>query len=189
MTIENSEKPDRLRVLLGVSGGIAAYKAVELARRLGTGNAAVRTVMTQAACMLVGPKSFEAVTGSPVHVDMWETSPPESISHVSLAQWADVVVVAPATADAIAKIANGICDDLLSTLICACWPKPVLLAPAMNDAMWQNPAVQRNVERLGKTGYTLIGPETGPLACGRDAIGRMSEPEKIVEAIFKSSRP
>jgi phosphopantothenoylcysteine decarboxylase/phosphopantothenate--cysteine ligase len=175
---------DGLKVLLAVTGGVAACKAVQLAGRLARAGAAVRTVMTDAACRLVGPKSFEAVTGMGVYTDMWQMGPPDSIGHVKLADWAEVVVVAPATADVIAKIANGICDDLASTVVCACWGTSVILAPAMNDRMWKNPAVQSNVKRLVEAGYTVVGPEKGPLACGREGVGRMSEPEKIIEQIL-----
>ena len=107
------------------------------------------------------------------------------IGHVNLADWADVVVVAPATANIIGKFANGICDDLLSTVLCACWAKPTVFAPAMNEKMWTNPAVQQNVKTVKKMGFEIIGPEKGRLACGAEGIGRMSEPEDILEAIEK----
>ena len=176
---------DNLKVLLGVSGGVAAYKAVDLASKLTGAGSKVKTVMTENACRLVGPKSFEAVTNSAVFTSLWETPGGYEISHIALLDWADVVVVAPATANIIGKIANGICDDLLSTVLCACWAKPGLLAPAMNSNMWDNPAVQRNVEIVKKMGFELIGPEEGRLACGAEGIGRMSEPEDILEAIEK----
>jgi phosphopantothenoylcysteine decarboxylase/phosphopantothenate--cysteine ligase len=202
---------ENLTILLGVTGGVAAYKAVELASRLTAGGAKVTTVMTENACRLVGPKSFEAVTGSAVYTSLWNPSdtqfaicdlrpdkPPVKLGakylaprftrgsvHISLVDWAELVVVAPATANIIGKIANGICDDLLSTTLCACWAKPKLLVPAMNNNMWENPAVQRNVEILKKMGYELIGPVKGRLACGTEAIGRMAEPQDILEAIEK----
>jgi len=172
-----------LNVLLSVSGGVAAYKAVDLASRLTAAGAAVKTVMTENACRLVGPRSFEAVTGSAVFTSMWDRPEEHKISHIALADWADIVVVVPATANIIGKIANGICDDLLSTMLCTCWAKPALLAPAMNDNMWNNPAVQRNVETVKQMGFGLIGPEVGRLACGTEAIGRMAEPQAILEAI------
>jgi phosphopantothenoylcysteine decarboxylase/phosphopantothenate--cysteine ligase len=172
-----------LNVLLGVSGGVAAYKAVDFARKLTAAGAKVKTVMTENACRLVGPKSFEAVTGSAVFTSLWDMSEEYKISHVALVEWAEVVVVAPATANIIGKIANGICDDLLSTTLCTCWAKPTLLAPTMNNNMWDNPAVQRNVEKVKGMGFHLTGPEVGPLACGTEGIGRMSEPEDILEAI------
>ena len=174
-----------LNVLLGVSGGVAAYKAVDLASKLAGAGAKVKTVMTENACKLVGPKSFEAVTSSAVLTSMWETAEGHDIGHIALLDWADVVVVAPATANIIGKIANGICDDLLSTVLCACWVKPVLLAPAMNSNMWNNPAVQQNIKTVKKMGFELIGPEKGRLACGAEGMGRMSEPQDIIRAIEK----
>jgi phosphopantothenoylcysteine decarboxylase/phosphopantothenate--cysteine ligase len=174
-----------LNILLGVSGGVAAYKAVDLASKITTAGAQVNTVMTENACEFVGPKSFEAVTGLAAYTSMWDTPQQFEISHVSLAEKADIVVVAPATANIIGKAANGICDDLLSTTLCACWQKPVLIAPAMNSNMWNNPAVQQNVEKIKQMGVKLIGPECGRLACGTEGIGRMAEPEDILEQIEK----
>jgi phosphopantothenoylcysteine decarboxylase/phosphopantothenate--cysteine ligase len=174
-----------VQVLLGVSGGIAAFKAVDLASKLTGAGAKVRTVMTENACRLVGPKSFEAVTQSPVYTDLWGASEDYKVGHVALAEWADIVVVAPATANIIGKIANGICDDLLSTVLCTCWAKPAFLAPAMNENMWNNPAVQRNIETVKKMGLEVAGPERGRLACGAEGIGRMSEPHDVLEAIEK----
>lgn len=172
-------------ILLGVTGGVAAYKAVDLAGKLTGAGAEVKTVMTEAACRFVGPKSFEAVTQSAVFTSMWSEPEEFNIGHIALADWADVVIVAPATADMIAKAAHGICDDLLSTTLCACWAKPTLFAPAMNNRMWENPATQANVETLKKRGVRLIGPEEGRLACGASGPGRMSEPQDIMEAIIK----
>ncbi|MEA3225264.1 MAG: flavoprotein [Planctomycetota bacterium] len=180
---------DNLNIVLGVTGGIAAYKAVDLASKLTARGAKVNTVMTEAACRLVGPKSFEAVTRSAVYETMWNTSEEYEISHIALVDSADVVVVAPATANIIGKIANGICDDLLSTVLCACWPRiesgAALLAPAMNDKMWANPVVQNNVKILKELGFKLTGPVEGRLACGAEGLGRMSEPQDIIEAIEK----
>jgi phosphopantothenoylcysteine decarboxylase/phosphopantothenate--cysteine ligase len=176
---------DKVNILLCVSGGIAAYKAVDLASKLTVGGAKVKTVMTANACRLIGPKSFEAVTGSAVFLDLWAPVEEYKVSHVALAKWADIVVAAPATADIIGKIANGICDELVSTTLCTSWAKPILLAPAMNSDMWNNPVVQRNVERIKEMGFRLIGPEVGRLACGPEGVGRMSEPKDIMEAIEK----
>ena len=210
---------DNLNILLGVSGGIAAYKAVELASKLTAGGAIVNTVMTENACRLVGPKSFEAVTCSSVYTggqgrltaenaemkeikkDTFSAGSANSAvkntqyaahqkpAHINLADWADIVVVAPATANIIGKIANGICDDLLSTTLCACWPLiksgAALLAPAMNNNMWANAAVQRNVKTVKEMGFKLIGPVKGRLACGTEAIGRMAEPLDILKTIEK----
>jgi phosphopantothenoylcysteine decarboxylase/phosphopantothenate--cysteine ligase len=174
-----------LNILVGVSGGISAYKAVDLASRLTAAGAKVRTVMTENAYQLIRPKSFEAVTSQPVYTSLWNTTEEHKISHVSLAKWADVVAIVPATADIIGKIANGICDDLLSTTICTCWAKPVLAAPAMNEDMWNNPAVQRNIKTIKEMGFEIIGPEKGRLACGTEGMGRMSEPKGILEALEK----
>ena len=198
-----------VNILLGVSGGVAAYKAVDLASKLVAAGATVSTVMTEAACQLVGPKSFEAVTRSAVFISLWdldsrcwildtrrvlenenrESGIGNRARHVNLADWADIVIVAPATADIIGKIANGICDDLLSTTLCACWPLiksgSALLAPAMNNNMWDNPAVQRNIKTVKQMGFKLIGPVKGRLACGTEAIGRMAEPQDIIKAIEK----
>lgn len=176
---------DSVGVLLGVTGGIAAYKAVDLASKLTAGGARVTVVMTDNACELIGPKSFEAVTGSAVYTSLWDYTAEHEIEHVSLAETADIVVVAPATANIIGKMANGICDDLLSTTLCVCWSKPMLLAPAMNENMWNNPAVQQNVKILKGRGVMTIGPEKGRLACGTEGVGRMVEPRDILEAVAK----
>jgi phosphopantothenoylcysteine decarboxylase/phosphopantothenate--cysteine ligase len=172
-----------LNILLGVTGGIAAYKAVDLASKLTAAGAFVRTVMTDNACRFVVPKSFEAVTRGPVFTTLWSAAEQFQSAHISLADWAHVVVVAPATANIIGKVASGICDDLLSTTLCVCWGKPTLFAPAMNDRMWGNPAVQRNVEMLRQAGVQIVGPSVGRLACGAEAVGRMAEPAEILAAI------
>ncbi len=194
---EKRSNLEGLNILLGVTGGVAAYKAVDLASKLTAGGAKVNTVMTEAACRLIGPKSFEAVTNSAVFTSLWNSSGEYKLtnhagrepSHIKLADWADVVVVAPATANIIAKVANGICDEILSTILCACWPLikagATLLAPAMNDNMWTNPAVQNNVKTVQEMGFQLIGPEKGRLACGKNAIGRMAEPQDIYKAVEK----
>ena len=180
---------DNLNILLGVTGGVAAYKAVDLASKLTAGGARMKTIMTESACRLVGPKSFEAVTRSAVFTTMWGTPGEYQISHIELIDWADIVVVAPATANILGKIANGICDDMLSTTLCSCWPlvesAAVLLAPAMNNNMWANPAVRHNVKMLEERGFKFIGPAEGRLACGTEGIGRMSEPHEILSAIEK----
>jgi phosphopantothenoylcysteine decarboxylase/phosphopantothenate--cysteine ligase len=178
-----------INILLGVTGGVAAYKAVDLASKLTASGAKVNTVMTENACRFIGPKSFEAVTSSGVFIDMWSTPEQFRFGHIALADWADIVVVAPATANIIGKVAHGICDDLLSTLLCACWPLiqsgAALFAPAMNDKMWVNPAVQNNVEAIRKMGIRIVGPAEGRLACGTKGLGRMAEPQDIAEAIEK----
>jgi len=197
VVVKRNEMLDNLNILLGVTGGVAAYKAVDLASKLTAAGARVKTVMTEAACELVGPKSFEAVTRSEVFTTMWSTLSSKGrltaeeyqISHIDLVDWADVVVVAPATANMIGKVANGICDDLLSTVLCACWSLVesgrTLMAPAMNNHMWENPAVQSNVETIKERGFQVTGPVEGRLACGAEGIGRMSEPQDILEAIEK----
>lgn len=178
-----------LNILLGVSGGIAAYKAVDLASKLTAAGAKVKTVMTENACRFVAPKSFETVTCSSVFTTLWSTPQEYKTSHIALLDWANIIVVAPATADIIGKVANGICDDFLSTTLCACWPLiktgSALLAPAMNKNMWENPMVQRNAETLKKMGFQLVGPVTGRLACGEEGMGRMAEPQDILKVIVE----
>lgn len=176
---------EKKKILLGVTGGIAAYKAVDLASRLIGCGATVRTIMTESAKELVGPKSFEAVTRQGVYTSLWESAEKYDIEHISLAEWADVIVIAPATANIIGKIAGGICDDLLSTIACVSWNKRILMAPAMNSNMWSSPIVQSNVEKLVKLGFSMVGPEKGRLACGAEGIGRMSEPVDIIKQIEK----
>jgi phosphopantothenoylcysteine decarboxylase len=168
-------------VLLGVTGGIAAYKAAALASRLVQAGAGVTVVMTRSATQLVGPKTFEALTGRPVGLDVFGPSPHP---HIELGEKADVLCVAPATANILAKAAHGLADDLLSTLLLA-FDGPVLMAPAMNTRMWQKPAVKRNIEQLTADGVQLIGPEEGYLSCGTTGYGRMASPEAIFDAIAK----
>jgi len=182
---KNKSSLSGLDVLLGVTGGVAAYKAVELASKLASAGAKVTTVMTQNACKFIQPRSFQAVTASMVYTSMWLETSEYKIEHVCIAEQARIVVVAPATANIIAKMANGICDDLLSTTLCACWQKPVVVAPAMNENMWNNPAVQWNIKSLKEMGFELTGPRTGRLACGSEGVGRMSEPQDILKAIEK----
>ena len=181
---KQTAKLDGLKIMLGVSGGIAAYKAIDLASKLTASGAEVRTVLTENALHLVGAKSFEAVTGGPAYTGLWDAEE-FKIGHINLADWADIVLVAPATANIIGKFAGGICDDLLSTTLCACWAKPMLFAPAMNDKMWANPAVQENVKFIERIGAELTGPRQGRLACGAEGIGRMAEPQEILEAVEK----
>ena len=185
---EKITKISGLKVLLGVSGGVAVFKAVDLASKLTAAGAFVDTVMTENACKFVLPKSFEAVTGRAVYTSMWENPAGFQIEHIRLADSADVVVVAPATANIIGKAANGICDDLLSTALCACWQKKVLFAPAMNEKMWTNPAVQKNVKILKEMSFEIIGPEKGRLACGTEGIGRMAEVADIIGRLEKITK-
>lgn len=172
------------KILLGISGGIAAYKAADLAGKLTGAGAQVKTIMTENACRLVTPVCVQAVTGQPVYTTMWSGPEDFKIGHIELADWADAVVVAPATANIIAKAACGLCDDLLTTTLCVCWNKPVLLAPAMNSRMWANPMVQDNLAHLQeRLKFRTIGPDTGRLACGAEGVGRMAEPTAILDAI------
>ena len=167
-------------ILLGISGGIAAYKSAMLVSRLVQHGFGVSVVMTKAATELVAPKTFEALSGQPVR---WSTFRSDRIhAHIELARDADLFCVAPATANIIGKAANGIADDLLSTLILS-FEGPLLFAPAMNETMWKKLAVQRNVRQLIEDGAVLIGPESGRMSCGETGCGRMSEPEQIFEKI------
>ena len=165
-------------VVLGVTGGIAAYKAAALASLLTKNGAKVRCVLTRHACEFITPMTFAAVTGQEAMVD--EFAPRRDIAHISLAKEADLFLVAPATADILAKFAAGVADDLLTSAFLAN-PAPVLLAPAMNANMWRHPATQANVSLLASRGVRFVGPESGHLACGDADIGRMSEPDVIFE--------
>ena len=168
------------KIVVGVTGGIAAYKACDLVSRLKKRGAQVRVVLTEHACQFVQPLSFETLSGNPAYTDSFDRK--YEIGHVALAKWADLLLIAPATANCMAKMACGITDDLLSTT-CLAVRCPVLVAPAMNSAMWRNPATQANLELLRSRGVRFVGPEAGHLACGDDDVGRMSEPEQIVEAV------
>ena len=168
------------RVLLGVTGGIAAYKACILTRLLTQAGATVQVVMTPSATRFVGPDTFAALSGRPAYTEVWEE--PGSVLHVRLARQAHMAVVAPATANVIAKLARGIADDLLtSTLLEATCP--LVLAPAMHSGMWEHPATQANVRALQERGTAVVGPATGPLAAGDEGTGRMAEPEDILAAV------
>jgi len=187
--MSKSESSDLRRVLLGVSGGIAAYKAAELARLLmkgspGDGGAKcdVRVIMTAAAREFVAPLTFESLTGNPVATEMFSARTEPAHVHIELARWAEVMVIAPATADILAKMALGLADDLLSTTALAC-ERPVVIAPAMNSAMWAHPAVEANYATLRMRGSVFVGPAKGDLACGESGPGRMSEPPEIATAV------
>jgi phosphopantothenoylcysteine decarboxylase/phosphopantothenate--cysteine ligase len=167
-------------VLLGVSGGIAAYKAVLVARLLKVAGAEVTVVLTEAATRFVGADTFAAVTGEPAYTSLWER--PGEVLHVRLARRAEIAIVAPATANTLSRLADGVADDLLSaTLLEATCP--VVVAPAMHSGMWEHAATRANVETLRSRGVTVVGPATGPLAHGDEGIGRLSEPEDIVAAV------
>ena len=168
------------RIVLGVTGGIAAYKACELVSGLKKRGAQVRVVLTENAARFVPPLSFEALSGNPAHVDTF--APRDGMEHIALAKWAELFVIAPATANCLAKLACGIGDDLLSTTALA-MTCPLLIAPAMNANMYRHPATRANLATLRSRGARVVGPDSGRLACGDDDIGRMSQPEAILEAI------
>ncbi|MDA0820906.1 MAG: bifunctional phosphopantothenoylcysteine decarboxylase/phosphopantothenate--cysteine ligase CoaBC [Proteobacteria bacterium] len=170
------------RIVLIVSGGIAAYKALELVRRLRDGGASVRVVMTEAAQRFVGQLSFQALSGEPVHTDLLDPAAEAAMGHIEIARWADGVVVAPATADFLARLRAGAANDLAST-ICLATSAPILLAPAMNQQMWQNMATKDNVATLIKRGLRSVGPDSGAQACGEFGPGRMAEPVAIAAAL------
>ena len=176
------------RVLLGVTGGIAAYKAADLASRLIKSELEVKVLMTDAARRFIQPLTFSALTGNPVPGDMFSAEQEVTIGHIDLARWADIMVVAPATANFLAKAACGLGDDLLSTVVLAT-RAPLLVAPAMNPMMWDNRAVQENVERLKNRGVEITGPASGVTACGEEGLGRMEEPADIAEEIYRLLSP
>jgi phosphopantothenoylcysteine decarboxylase/phosphopantothenate--cysteine ligase len=169
-------------IIFGVTGGIAAYKAAGIVSRLKALGADVHVIMTRNATKFITPLTFRVLSGNPVAIDMFDPSHPHGTEHISLADMADIVVVAPATANIIGKVANGIADDLLSTVIMAT-RAPVLFAPAMNVHMYENPIVQGNIEKLKGYGYSFVGPEEGPLACGYEGRGRLAREEEIIKAI------
>ena len=173
---------DMRRVLLGVTGGIAAYKSADLVRRLRDAGAEVRVVMSHGALAFITPLTFQAVSGNPVHTELLDEAAEAGMGHIELARWADQVLVAPATANFIARLAHGLADDLLST-ICLATAAPVALAPAMNQQMWSNPATRANCELLEQRGIDLIGPASGAQACGETGPGRMVEPSELVKAL------
>lgn len=168
-----------IRVLLGVSGGIAAYKAAELIRRLRAGGAEVRVAMTAAAHAFISPLTLQALAGTPVRSDLFDPAAEAGMDHIELARWADLVLVAPASADLMARLAAGLANDLLTTLALAT-TAPLVLAPAMNHRMWLHPATQENAARLAQRGVRLVGPAEGDQACGETGPGRMLEPAEIV---------
>jgi phosphopantothenoylcysteine decarboxylase/phosphopantothenate--cysteine ligase len=171
------------KIILGITGGVAAYKSCELVRRLREEGAQVQAVMTASASRFVGSATLQALTGLPVYADLWDPRVTDGMAHISLSREADAILVAPASANTLAKLANGLCDDLLSTLVLARRREhcKLLLAPAMNVEMWEHPATQRNVRRLREDGARILGPAAGEQACGEVGAGRMIEPDAIVE--------
>ena len=170
-------------VLLAVCGGIAAYKSAELVRLLRKQNAEVRVIMTASAQKFVAPLTFQALSGHPVHIELLDVEEENAMGHINLARWADVVLVAPATANTLAKCAHGLADDLVSTVYLAA-TCPIYMAPAMNQAMWGNPATQDNLRKLESQGVAFVGPNPGDQACGEVGMGRMAEPAEICERLF-----
>jgi phosphopantothenoylcysteine decarboxylase/phosphopantothenate--cysteine ligase len=175
-------------IVLGITGGIAAYKAAELTRRLIEAGADVHVMMTRAAQEFVTPLTLQTLSGHPVHTELFSLTQEQEIGHISIADRADLILVSPATADILAKVSHGICDDLLTTVICAVDHKfgaPVVFAPSMNVHMWENPITQENVQKLRGHGYHLLEPDAGFLACGYTGKGRLPEPQAIIDAIEK----
>jgi phosphopantothenoylcysteine decarboxylase/phosphopantothenate--cysteine ligase len=168
------------RIVLGVTGGIAAYKAAELVRLLGKQGAEVQVAMTEGATHFVTATTFQALSGRPVYLDQWDARMPNAMAHIDLSRSADLILVAPASADSLARVVHGLADDLLATMVLArdC---PLLVAPAMNRQMWENPATQRNIAQLQADGVQILGPACGEQACGEVGAGRMLEAEEIVE--------
>ena len=174
-------------ILLGVSGGIAAYKSAELVRLLRKQGAEVRVVMTQSAMQFISPLTLQALSGNPVHSELLDADAENAMGHISLARWADLLLIAPTTANLIAKLSHGLADDLLSTLYLAA-TCPVYVAPAMNQAMWTKAVTQENITKLLRHGVMIIGPEQGDQACGETGFGRMSEPTAICKYLTHTPR-
>src|SRR6267378_8494535 len=170
------------RILLGVTGGIAAYKSAELLRELQRQGADVQVIMTESACRFVTPVTMQALSGKPVFTDMWDSRVPNGMPHIELSRDRDLIVVAPATAGFIAKLVHGAANDLLSTL-CLARECPLMVAPAMNRQMWENPATQRNIAQLHQDGIVVLGPDSGEQACGETGMGRMLEPVDLARLI------
>lgn len=170
-------------ILLGVTGSIAAYKAADIARQLYKKCFDVEVIMTDGATKLIAPLTFRTLTQNRVYTDVFDDNFPQEVKHISLAQKADGMLIAPATANIIGKIANGIADDMLTTTVMAVKDKPVWIAPAMNTNMWENPIVQENVQKLKKYGYRFIEPKEDLLACGTVGKGALAPVEQIVETV------
>jgi len=186
-TKQNEEEFTGRRVALGVTGGIAAYKAVEVLRGLQGAGCDVRVAMTRHACEFIQPLTFRALSGSYVIVDDYAPDNPDPIAHITFSQTIDLFVIAPATANTLAKLANGVADDFLTSTYLAC-TAPVLIAPAMNTSMWRHPATQRNVQKLRGDGVQIVEPDDGEMACGTIGPGRLSHPEQIVAAALEILR-
>ena len=176
------------RIVLGITGGIAAYKSAELVRLLVKDGVDVQVVMTAAACGFITPATFQALSGKPVFTDMWDGRVTDGMAHIALSRGADAIVIAPATADFLASVAHGLAGDLLSTL-CLARECPLMVAPAMNRQMWENKATQRNIAQLAADGVAILGPASGSQACGEVGLGRMLEPAEIVAEIESQLAP
>ena len=179
---ELTVKMAKKRIVLGVTGGIAAYKSAEFVRLLVKDGIGVQVVMTQAACGFITPATMQALSGKPVFTDMWDPRVADSMAHIELSRGADAIVVAPATADFLAKLATGFADDLLSTL-CVARDCPLIVAPAMNRQMWDNKATQRNIAQLKRDGVAILGPASGDQACGEVGMGRMLEAQQLFDDV------
>lgn len=177
------------RYVIGLTGGIACYKIAELVRRLVEHGATLDIVMTQAATHFITPTTMQALSGRPVYLDAWDTRIPNSMAHINLSRGADAILVAPASTDFIAKLANGLADDLLSTLCVAKGGCPLLVAPAMNHEMWTHPATQRNIGQLKDDGTHILGPASGDQACGETGSGRMLEPDELLAELIALHQP
>jgi phosphopantothenoylcysteine decarboxylase/phosphopantothenate--cysteine ligase len=179
---------NKQRILLGITGGIAAYKSADLVRRLREAGAEVRVVMTRAALEFMTPLTLQAISGYPVHTNLFDTNAEAAMGHIELARWADVILIAPTSTDFMAKLAYGHADDLLSTL-CLATTAPIILAPAMNQQMWSNSITQENAQRLIARGMQLIGPAEGSQACGEIGLGRLVEPAEIIDYLANFLAP
>ncbi|MDP1658790.1 MAG: bifunctional phosphopantothenoylcysteine decarboxylase/phosphopantothenate--cysteine ligase CoaBC [Methylotenera sp.] len=186
--MQKNKSPVLGKLVLGITGGIAAYKAAELVRLLVKAGIDVQVVMTSAACQFITPVTMQALSGKPVFIDMWDSSISNGMPHIELSRAADAIVIAPASADFIAKLVHGRADDLLSTL-CLARDCPLLVAPAMNKQMWENPATQRNIAQLNADGINILGPDSGEQACGEIGLGRMLEAEDLLYLIQAHFQP
>lgn len=181
MTLQNKQ------IVVAIGGGIAAFKAIEVIRELGRRGAAVRAVMTEASCRFIGPTTLTGLLGSPPITNLWDERYPGEV-HVALSEWADAIIVAPATHNLLARLRAGLADDAVLALL-SCSRGPTFLAPAMHARMWQSPANQRNVRGLRADGFHFIGPVSGPLASGQTGVGRLEEPQRIVDHVERELRP